>query len=142
MPKSVQYTTRQSMTLTDVARMKNLSRKLLFKIMEEQGLLVVGVHAKRLTSERYGYTTNHVNRTSIYIYTDQIEPLFKKLKIPKMTKHQKMCYECREVKGVKAFRERMATCNACRPHLAGKYIESAEEREFKINPYFLTRGLK
>lgn len=146
MDESVQYTIQnnQAVSLSIVARFKNISRKLLFNLMEEQGLIKVDSKSKRLTSEKYGFTTQHITRTAIYIYTHKIDKLFKELNIPNIAEHQRMCYDCRKVKGVKAFRERMAVCSECKYSLkeCKKSTKSLKISKDGINPYFLRRGLK
>ena len=135
----------KAITLSNVAKKLRLSRKLLFKVMEEQGMLVCDSKSKRFTSKDYGFTTQHVMRTAIYIYENKINELFIQLKLPKTSINQKICFECREVKGVLAFKERMAVCLECKKENKSlkKFKndkESLKNCKIRINPYFLTRG--
>lgn len=138
----VQYTIakNKTITLSNLAKKWNISRKLLFKLMEEKRLLIVTSKAKRLTSEKYGFTTQHVTRTAIYIYLDKINELFTELKLPKIISNQGMCYMCRKVKGIKAFRERSVSCIECREGSLKKLKKdekSLKNCKIEINPYFL-----
>jgi hypothetical protein len=96
-------------------------------------------------SRKYGYTTQHVTRTAIYIYKHKTNELFKDLGIPKLEDHQRICFKCREVKNIKAFSERMAVCTLCRKTAKNiknfkKDEESLKNCKIEINPYFLRRG--
>lgn len=147
MGKSVQYTMqrKQSITLSNLAKKWRLSRKLLFKIMEEKGILKATSQSKRLVNSKYGFTTQHVTRTAIYIYINEINQLFIELNLPSISEHQRMCYECREVKDAKDFRERMATCIDCKNKSLNKFKKddnSLKKHKDGINPYFLRRGEK
>lgn len=147
MNESLKYTKpkKRELSLTSVAKRKNISRKLLFKLMEEEGLIKVTPTSKKLTSKKYGFTTHHASRTAIYIYEHKIDELFEKIKIPAVKEYQRICFKCRMVKGIKAFKERMAVCMVCKQSLKEKEYEEVEnlkEDKDGINPFYLNRGLK
>ena len=113
MKDSIQYTTRNKsggVSLTLVAKQKMIPRKLLSELLLENKIIENRVFVNR----EYGYTFLHRHKTSVYFYKDKIEYIFKVLKIPKIEKYQKICFTCRRVKGIMAFRKRMAVCIECK----------------------------
>ena len=81
--------------------------------MQERGVLNKNI----LTSSEYGFNTRHVNRVAIYIYNPKIDLLFSVLRLPMAKEYQYICYCCREVRGVRAFKGREATCLRCKERI-------------------------
>ena len=144
--KTEQYTIlkKKAITVSDLAKKWGLSRTLLFELMIEKGIVEKIGKSKHLKKMSFGYTTQHVTRTAIYIYANRVDELFKLLKIPKLESWEKMCLRCKEVKHLREFNERGASCKDCLfIKKQKKSIWAIDESEkSRINPYFLKRGLK